>query len=140
MIFDLYDEIKEDYYEAKDSMELSDEKYEELRTRFEELGLEIPELKEIHPEKTTAYVFTDPECEDADIIIVEDDGNRQSYVQKIEEGVEEYYSHSVFHSEITGLWPKDLILMLADESNIPIVTYYEGADMANIRWLRKICD
>ena len=62
MIFDLYDEIKEDYYEAKDSMELSDEKYEELRTRFEELGLEIPELKEIHPEKTTAYVFTDPEC------------------------------------------------------------------------------
>lgn len=140
MIFNLYGEIKEDYYEAKNSMELSDERYEELRKRFEKLRLEVSELKENHPEKTTAYVFTDPECENADIIILEDDGNRQSYVQKIEEGIEEYYSHSVFHDEITGLGPKDLILMLADENNIPIVTYYEGADMVSIRWLRKICD
>ena len=53
MIFNLYGEIKEDYYEAKNSMELSDERYEELRKRFEKLRLEVSEpVSYTHLKKT----------------------------------------------------------------------------------------
>lgn len=140
MIFDQFIEIKNEYYELREEDGISEETYDKLKAEYLKLDIKVSELHETDAEDRFAYVLTDPECEDPAVVILKNDNRRDLYLEKIADAIGEYYSYCSFHDEITGLNPKDLIMMVADEYKIPIVAYYDCADMLNVRWLCSICE